>query len=293
MGKLSSPKEIKEILTRHGFFFSKALGQNFLTDGSVCPRMAAGSGADKETGVIEIGPGIGVLTWELAQVAQKVVAVEIDDRLLPVLKETLAECENVKVVHGDIMKIDLQALIDREFSGKEVCVCANLPYYITSPILMYLLESKLPLDCITVMVQKEAAQRICALPGTRECGAVSISVHYHCEPEQLFQVGRNAFLPPPNVDSAVIRLKMRKRPPVEVLDEKWFFKVSRSAFGQRRKTVANSVSSILKLPKKDVESAIAEMGLDRNVRAEQLELQAFAALSNLMLKSRKGEREDD
>lgn len=282
MGKLSSPTEIKDVLTRHGFSFSKALGQNFLIDDSVCPRMAAGSGITPACGVIEIGPGIGVLTWELAKAAQKVVAVEIDQRLLPVLAETLAPCENVKVIHGDIMKIDLQQLIQEEFEGGEVHVCANLPYYITSPILMHLLESKLPLESITVMVQKEAAQRICALPGTRECGAVSISVHYHCEPQLLFKVGRNSFMPPPNVDSAVIRLKIRKQPPVEAVDEAWFFKVSRAAFGQRRKTVANSISAVLKISKKEVESAIAETGLASTVRAEQMTMQQFAAVANLL-----------
>lgn len=283
MGKLANPKEIKEILGRFGFHFSKALGQNFLIDGSVCPKMAAGCGADDVAGVIEVGPGIGVLTWELAQVAKKVVAVELDERLLPVLAETLGDCENVKIVQGDILKLDLRALIDREFAGKQICVCANLPYYITSPILMHLLESRLPLNSITVMVQKEAAQRICAMPGTRACGAVSISVHYHCRPEMLFPVGRNAFMPPPNVDSAVIRLELCKAPPVSVADEAWFFKISRAAFGQRRKTAANSISSVLHLPKKDVEAAIVEAGLSPTVRAEQMQLEQFAALADLLL----------
>lgn len=280
MAKLSNPSVIKDVLARYGFNFSKALGQNFLIDGSVCPRMAASCGADSDTGVIEIGPGIGVLTAELAKTANKVAAVELDERLRPVLAETLSEYDNVSVIFGDAMKLDLNELIKREFPGQEVCVCANLPYYITSPVLMKLLESKLPLKSIAVMVQKEAAQRICALPGTRECGAISIAVHYYSEPEVLFQVSRNSFMPPPNVDSSVIRLSLRKEPPVQVTDEEWFFKVSRAAFAQRRKTVVNSVSSVLKLPKSKTEQAILEMGLSKTVRAEQLQMEHFAGLSN-------------
>lgn len=284
MAKLSSPTIIKDILLRHGFRFTKALGQNFLIDASVCPRMAALCGADKGTGVLEIGPGIGVLTCELAKTAQRVVAVEIDQRLRPVLSETLGDLENVSIVYGDIMKMELRSLIEEQFEGKEICVCANLPYYITSPVLMRLLEGHLPIRSITVMVQQEAAQRICARPGTRACGAVSISVHYHCQPEILFKVGRNSFMPPPGVDSSVIRLNLWKHPPVEVDDEEWFFKVARSAFSQRRKTAVNSISSTLQLPKGQVEAAVAEAGLSKSVRAEQLQLGQFAELSNKLKK---------
>lgn len=280
---LSDPGKIKEILTRHGFHFSKALGQNFLINPTVCPRMAEACGAGECRGVIEVGPGIGVLTWELAQVAPKVAAIELDDRLFPVLEETLSDCANVKVVPGDVMKLDLHQLIRQEFDGGPVCVCANLPYYITSPVILRLLEERLPLTSITVMVQKEAAQRLCAPPGTRECGAVSVAVHYRSKPQMLFPVGRGSFLPPPKVDSAVIRLDLLQEPPVQVADEDWFFQVSRSAFAQRRKTAANSVSATLHLPKPQVEAALEAAGAEKNVRAERLNLEQLAALANELL----------
>lgn len=280
---LSDPGKIKEILTRHGFHFSKALGQNFLINPTVCPRMAEASGAGECRGIIEVGPGIGVLTWELAQVAPKVAAIELDERLFPVLEETLSQCSNVTVVPGDVMKLDLHQLIDQEFDGGPVCVCANLPYYITSPVILRLLEEKLPLTSITVMVQKEAAQRLCAAPGTRECGAVSVAVHYRSKPQMLFSVGRGSFLPPPKVDSAVIRLDLLQEPPVQVEDEDWFFQVSRSAFAQRRKTAANSISATLHLPKPQVETALVAAGAQENVRAERLTLEQLGELSNQLL----------
>ena len=280
---LSDPGHIKEVLARHGFHFSKALGQNFLINPGVCPRMAAECGAQGCKGVIEVGPGIGVLTWELSQVAQKVCAVELDSRLFPVLEETLAGRDNVKIVPGDVMKLDLKTLIQEEFGGGPVCVCANLPYYITSPVILRLLEEGLPLTSITVMVQKEAAQRLCAAPGERECGAVSVAVHYRSQPKLLFQVGRGSFLPPPKVDSAVLRLDLRQEPPVSVADEDWFFRVSRAAFAQRRKTAANSLSATLGLPKPQVEQALAAAGAPENVRAERLTLEQLAALANALL----------
>lgn len=282
MGDLWRPATIKEVLGRHGFRFSKALGQNFLIDPRVCPRMAAESGAAECAGAIEVGPGLGVLTYELAQVAKKVVAIELDQRLFPVLGETLADCPNVELVQGDVLKLDLHALIQEKFDGQEVCVCANLPYYITSPVIMGLLEGGLPLKSITVMVQKEAAERICAQPGQRACGAVSVSVHYHSQPQVLFGVSRGSFLPPPNVDSAVIRLDLRREPPVQVADEGWFFRVSRAAFAQRRKTAANSISASLSLPKAQVEEALGAAGIPANARAEQLSLEQFAALANAL-----------
>ena len=282
MGDLWRPATIKEVLGRHGFRFSKALGQNFLIDPRVCPRMAAESGAAECAGAIEVGPGLGVLTYELAQVAKKVVAIELDQRLFPVLGETLADCPNVELVQGDVLKLDLHALIQEKFGGQEVCVCANLPYYITSPVIMGLLEGGLPLKSITVMVQKEAAERICAQPGQRACGAVSVSVHYHSQPQVLFGVSRGSFLPPPNVDSAVIRLDLRREPPVQVADEGWFFRVSRAAFAQRRKTAANSISASLGLPKAQVEAALGAAGIPANARAEQLSLEQFAALANAL-----------
>lgn len=280
---LSDPGHIKEVLSRHGFHFSKALGQNFLINPGVCPRMAAECGAQGCKGVIEVGPGIGVLTWELSQVAEKVCAIELDSRLFPVLEETLAGRDNVKIIPGDVMKLDLHQLIQQEFGGGPVCVCANLPYYITSPVILRLLEEGLPLTSITVMVQKEAAQRLCAAPGERECGAVSVAVHYRSQPKLLFQVGRGSFLPPPKVDSAVLRLDLRQEPPVSVADEDWFFRVSRAAFAQRRKTVANSLSATLGLPKPQVEQALAAAGAPENVRAERLTLEQLAALANALL----------
>ena len=280
MSHLSDPGQIKEVLSRHGFHFSKALGQNFLINGSVCPRMAAECGAGECEGVIEVGPGIGVLTWELSQVAQKVAAIELDQRLFSVLEETLAGCGNVKIVPGDVMKLDLHQLIREEFGGGPVCVCANLPYYITSPVILRLLEEELPLTAITVMVQKEAAQRLCAPPGSRECGAVSVAVHYRSVPQVLFPVGRGSFMPPPKVDSAVIRLDLRKEPPVQVRDEDWFFKVSRAAFAQQRKTAANSISATLGVSKPQVEEALVSAGAPANVRAERLTLEQLAALAN-------------
>lgn len=283
MSHLSDPGQIKEVLSRHGFHFSKALGQNFLINGSVCPRMAAECGAGECEGVIEVGPGIGVLTWELSQVAKKVTAIELDQRLFPVLEETLADCDNVKIVPGDVMKLDLHQLIQEEFGGGPVCVCANLPYYITSPVILRLLEEELPITAITVMVQKEAAQRLCASPGSRECGAVSVAVHYRSVPQVLFPVGRGSFMPPPNVDSAVIRLDLRKDPPVEVRDEEWFFKVSRAAFAQRRKTAANSISATLGVPKAQVEETLTASGIPANIRAERLTLEQLAVLSNGLL----------
>ena len=280
---LSDPGHIKEVLARHGFHFSKALGQNFLINPGVCPRMAAECGAQACKGVIEVGPGIGMLTWELSQVAEKVCAIELDSRLFPVLEETLAGRDNVKIIPGDVMKLDLHQLIQQEFGGGPVCVCANLPYYITSPVILRLLEEGLPLTSITVMVQKEAAQRLCAAPGERECGAVSVAVHYRSQPKLLFQVGRGSFLPPPKVDSAVLRLDLRQEPPVSVADEDWFFRVSRAAFAQRRKTAANSLSATLGLPKPQVEQALAAAGAPENVRAERLTLEQLAALANALL----------
>ncbi|WP_101696938.1 16S rRNA (adenine(1518)-N(6)/adenine(1519)-N(6))-dimethyltransferase RsmA [Clostridium minihomine] len=280
MNSLSNITTIKEILGRHGFHFSKALGQNFLINPTVCPRMAEECGAESGSGVLEVGPGIGVLTRELAERAGKVVSVELDKRLLPVLDETLAEYDNVTVINGDILKLDLRDLLSREFAGMSVSVCANLPYYITSPVIMRLLEERLDITSLTVMVQKEAARRICAVPGTRECGAVSVAVHYHAEPEILFEVSRGSFMPAPNVDSSVIRLTLRKQPAVQLEDEVKFFSAVKAAFGQRRKTMLNSVSAGLGMQKELVGQALDNAGLDRRVRAEQLSMEDFARFSN-------------
>ena len=230
-------------------------------------------------GVIEIGAGIGVLTAELARRADKVVCVEIDRRLLPILAETLAEFSNITIVNADVMKTDLAALIAREFPGMEVVVCANLPYYITSPILMSLLEQRLPIRSITVMVQKEAAQRICAQPGTRDSGAISAAVRYYSQPRVLFPVSRGSFLPAPEVDSAVIRLDLHPTPPVAVADEATLFRVIRGAFGQRRKTVLNTLSAALELPKEETRALLEQAGVPATARAEALTLEQFAAIA--------------
>lgn len=278
MRGLSDIGTIKDILHRHGFTFSKALGQNFLINPSVCPRMAELSGAGEGVGVIEIGPGIGVLTNELCQLADKVVAVELDKRLIPVLGETLAEYDNFKVINADVLELDLNKLIEEEFPGMEVVICANLPYYITSPVIMKLLEDKLPITAITVMVQKEAAQRICAPVGSRESGAVTVSVNYYAEPSLQFHVSAGSFMPAPKVDSAVIRLDVRKEPPVKT-DEKKFFRVVKAAFSQRRKVISNSLSSGLKMSKDEINEALAAANVPSNARAEKLSLDDFAAIA--------------
>lgn len=279
MKRLSDIGTIKDILTRHGFTFSKALGQNFLINPSVCPRMAELSGAGVGVGVIEIGPGIGVLTNELCRLAEKVVAVELDKRLLPVLDETLAEYDNVRIIHADVLELDLHQLIEDEFEGMEVVVCANLPYYITSPVVMKLLEDRLPITAVTVMVQKEAAQRICAEVGSRMSGAVTVSVNYYAKPQLLFGVSAGSFMPAPKVDSAVIRLDILKEPPVQA-DEQTFFAVVRAAFSQRRKVIANSLSAGLGMSKEDILTVLETAGVEPTARAEKLRLTDFAAIAN-------------
>ncbi|MGN0691360.1 MAG: 16S rRNA (adenine(1518)-N(6)/adenine(1519)-N(6))-dimethyltransferase RsmA [Oscillospiraceae bacterium] len=283
MENLTNVNVIKDIMSRHGMTFSKGLGQNFIINPSICPRIAEMGNARKGFGVIEIGTGVGVLTNELAKRADKVVAVEIDERLIPILDETLAEYDNVKIINEDVMKTDLKKVIEEEFSGLDTAVCANLPYYITSPIIMMLLESRLPVKTITVMVQKEAGVRLCAETGTRDCGAVTYAVRYYCTPELLFNVSRGSFMPAPNVDSCVIRLNVGDKPAVDVKDEDFFFKTVRGAFSQRRKTAANSISSALGTDKQTVTSAIEDIGLSLTVRPEQLTLEQMAALSDRLL----------
>lgn len=280
MAALSDIGTIKDIMQRHGFVFSKGLGQNFLINPSVCPRMAEMGGAQDEWGVLEIGPGIGVLTAELAKRAKRVVAVELDDRLLPVLAETLAEYSNVEIVHGDVMKLDLNQIISEKFSDcAGVTVCANLPYYITSPVIMNLLESHLPVRAVTVMVQKEAAERICAAVGSRESGALTVAVHYYSQPEILFKVSRGSFMPPPNVDSAVIRMTVRETPPFDVGNEKIFFGMIKAGFSQRRKTLSNSLTSGGFLSRSDAASALNAAEIPFNTRIEALGMDKLAKLS--------------
>ena len=279
MERLTDRGFIKELLERHGFTFSKSLGQNFLINPSVCPRMAEAAVRGADVGVLEIGPGIGVLTNELLKRASKVVAVELDKRLLPVLDETLAEYDNLKVINADVMKLYLHELIQDEFGSMDVSVCANLPYYITSPIIMKLLEDRLPVSSITVMVQKEAAVRLCAEPGSRDSSAITAAVRYYCDPELLFHVSAGSFMPAPKVDSAVIRLSLRE-PSVHPRDEALFFRVIRGAFAQRRKTVLNSLSSSLSLDKGELSDILCKAGVDPSARAERLTLQNFSDISD-------------
>lgn len=277
---LSDIKTVQGLLKSAGFSFKKSLGQNFLIDGSVCPAMAEAA-CDKNCGAIEIGPGIGVLTKELSRSAKKVIAIELDERLKKILPKTLADCDNVDVIYADALKLDLKRLIEEKLADCErVCVCANLPYYITSPIVMSLLESRLPIDTITVMVQREAAERLCAEVGSREAGAVTVAVSYYAEKEILFDVPRESFVPAPNVDSAVIQLKILEKPPVEVRDEKHFFALVRACFAQRRKTLVNTVSNTLNIPKEKLREVLSEIGLSETVRAEQLTLTQLAELSD-------------
>ena len=279
MQNLSDISVVRSVLSKHGFNFSKALGQNFLINPSVCPRMAENCGADENTGVIEIGAGIGVLTAELAKRAKKVVSIVLDTRLLPVLEETLGEFDNVEIVNADVMKTDLHALIKEKFQGMDVVVCANLPYYITSPIITMLLEEKLPIKAITVMIQKEAADRLSTPVGSRDSGAITVCTNYYAEVKHLFNVSRGSFMPPPNVDSTVIKLEIRPEPAVKVSDEKKFFRMVKAAFAQRRKTAVNSIASGMGLSKNQVAEALSKSGLDVNVRAEKLTMGELAALS--------------
>ena len=277
---LADINSIKKLLSSQGFSFKKSLGQNFLINGEVCPAMAEAA-CDDNTGVLEIGPGIGVLTEQLSKRAKKVVAIELDSRLEKLLKITLADCKNVEIIFGDAMKLDLKKIIEEHFSDCDrVSVCANLPYYITSPIVMMLLENKLPIDNITVMVQLEAAERLCAEVGTRDAGAVTAAVTYYAEKEILFDVGRESFLPSPNVDSAVIQLKIRKEPAVKVNDEKKFFRLVKACFAQRRKTPVNTVSNTMGVDKTALRTALSDIGLEETVRGEQLTMEQLAALSD-------------
>ena len=283
MSSLSDIGTIKDIMQRHGFSFSKGLGQNFLVNPSVCPRMAEMGGASERSGVLEIGPGIGVLTAELARRAKRVVAVELDDRLIPVLGETLAEFSNVKVIHGDALKLDLSEIIRENFSDCEsVAVCANLPYYITSPIIMTLLESRLPIVSVTVMVQKEAADRICAPVGSRESGALTVAINYYSRPHMLFKVSAGSFMPPPKVNSAVIRMDILPEPAFDVGDEKVFFRMIKAGFSQRRKTLANSLTSGGFLTKEQAARALTDAGIAPNSRIESLDMERLAALSGII-----------
>ena len=281
--KLYSPKIMKEILERHGFEFSKSLGQNFLIDGNIINKIVDAAGIDEETGVIEIGPGFGTLTQGLCQKAKKVVAIEIDNSLKPVHYDTLGY-DNLKIIYEDFMKIDINKLIEEEFQGLKVKLVANLPYYITTPIIMKVLEEKINICSITVMVQKEVAQRLSAKPGNKDYGAISLAVEYRADAKLSLVVPSTVFMPKPKVDSAVITIDILDEPRVKVKDEKQLFAVIRAAFGQRRKTIHNSISSILKLDKDKVRDSIVRAGIDPGIRAEQLTIYDFAKIAEELYK---------
>lgn len=286
MATLGIPKNTIEILQKYDFSFQKKFGQNFLIDTHVLERIISEAGITSEDMVLEIGPGIGTMTQYLCESAKKVVAVEIDKSLIPILKDTLGEYDNITVINEDILKVDINKLVSEENEGKAIKVVANLPYYITTPIIMGLFEKKVNVESITVMVQKEVAQRMQAGPGTKDYGALSLAVQYYSEPEIVANVPPNCFMPRPNVSSAVIRMKLHREPKVEVENETLLFKIIRASFSQRRKTLVNSInnSSELAFSKEQVAEALKQMEISENIRGEALSLEQFAILSDLLNK---------
>lgn len=280
--KLSNPQKTIEVIRRHGFDFQKKFGQNFLIDPHVLDKIIRAAQIEKEDVVLEIGPGIGTMTQCLAESARQVIAVEIDDHLIPILQETLKDYDNVKVIHGDILKVDIHALAREYHQGKPLKVVANLPYYITTPIIMGLFEEHVPVDSITVMVQKEVAQRMEAGPGTKDYGALSLAVQYYAKPYLVANVPPNCFIPRPNVGSAVIRLTCHTKPPIEVEDEKLMFNLIRASFNQRRKTLQNGLNNAAEISysKEEIAQVIESLGLPPTVRGEALTLEQFGALAN-------------
>ena len=279
---LTDINQIKDLLGRHGFRFSKSLGQNFLCAAWVPEDIADAAMLDGETGVLEIGPGVGCLTVQLAQRAKKVVCIELDKALRPVLAETLADCGNVEIVFGDVMKTDLAALCREKFADcARVVVCANLPYNITTPVLTALVEAEI-FDCITVMIQREVANRICARENTADYGAFTLLMQWHTEAEKLFDVSPGCFIPAPKVTSSVIRMVKRSEPPCAVKSEKRMFALIRAAFNQRRKTLCNAMMNGLGLPRETAAAALAAAGLPETVRGEVLSMAQFAALSDAL-----------
>ena len=285
MEKLSNPQRTIEVIKKYEFCFQKKFGQNFLIDGHVLDKIIAGAGVTKDDMVLEIGPGIGTMTQYLAEAAGKVVAVEIDRNLLPILQETLSDYDNVKVIHADVLSLDLEKLVQEENGGRPIKVVANLPYYITTPIIMALFEQHVPLANVTVMVQKEVAARMKSGPGSKDYGALSLAVQYYAEPYIVANVPCNCFMPRPNVDSAVIRLTRYEEPPVQVKDEKMLFKIIRASINQRRKTLQNGLnnSSELNFTKDQIAAAIAAAGFSPSVRGEALTLEQFARLTDILL----------
>lgn len=278
---LYMPSKTKEIVKKYGFRFSKSLGQNFLIDGNIITNICEGADITESDGVIEIGPGIGTLTQQISRYAKKVVAIELDKKLLPILEETLDGIDNVKVINNDVLKVDLGKLIEEEFEGLNVKVVANLPYYITTPIIMKLLETRLDITSISVMIQKEVAERMIAKPGGKIYGALSVAVQYYSNPTIITSVPKTVFIPQPNVDSAVIKLDIYKTPPVEVVDEKLMFDVVKSAFGQRRKTILNALSGgYLNLDKETIKEVLEIAEIDPKKRGEVLSIEDFAHIAD-------------
>lgn len=282
--KLYAPSTIEAIKEKHRFQLSKSLGQNFIMDKHVIERIVEGADPSEKDLVIEIGPGIGVLTAEAAQQAAKVIAIEIDSKLIPILGETLAEYDNVEVINQDILKTDLNGIIDEQrqlgnFTG-DVKIIGNLPYYITTPIIMHILENSIHAESITVMMQKEVADRIKASPGNKTYGAISAAVQYYCEVEQVISVPKEVFVPRPKVDSAVLKLTIRKETPVDLIDEKAFFACIKAGFGQRRKTLLNSLTGTYGLSKDEIRTILEKAGIDPVRRAETLDMNEFADIAN-------------
>ena len=285
MASLGIPQNTIEVLQKYNFNFQKKFGQNFLIDTSVLTRIIDAAEITKDDCVLEIGPGIGTMTQYLAESAREVVAVEIDKALIPILEDTLSAYDNVTVINEDILKVDINRLVQEKNSGKAIKVVANLPYYITTPIIMGLFESGVPLQSITIMVQKEVADRMQVGPGTKDYGALSLAVQYYAKPEIVANVPPNCFIPRPNVGSAVIRLTRHEKPPVEVKDEKYMFALIRASFNQRRKTLVNGLGNAgnLNVSKEKVAAVLEEMGKSPTVRGETFTLEDFALLSNLLL----------
>ena len=280
--RLSSHSATMDLVKKHGFKFTKSLGQNFLIDDNIVDKIVAGAGIGPEDKIIEVGPGIGTLTREMASRAQNLMAVEIDKNLIPILEDTLGDYDNVKIVNEDIIKADIRGLIDENLSGGPVKLVANLPYYITTPIIIRFLEENINVTDIVVMVQKEVAERMNAQPGGKDFGALSVAVQYYCDTEIVAKVPRHLFVPQPNVDSIVIALRIRPERKYKVDDEDLYFKVVKAAFGQRRKTLLNSISSMGNLAKDQVKEALEEAGIDPKRRGETLSLDEFAILSNII-----------
>ena len=284
MDRLSSHKATKEVVQKHNFKFSKSLGQNFLIDDNVIDKILDGARLTQGDNIIEVGPGIGTLTREMGKVAQKVVAIEIDKTLIPILRETLSDLDNVEVVNQDILRVNIQELVNEKLNGGPVKLVANLPYYITTPIVMKFLEEDIPVTDIVVMVQKEVADRMNANPGTKDYGALSIAVQYYCDTEIVAKAPRHMFVPQPNVDSTVIGLHVREEEKYKVDNEEIFFKTVKASFGQRRKTLLNSLSGLGFLSKDEIREVLAEANIDEKRRGETLSIYEFATLSNIINK---------